>query len=129
MGGVIASAADRERERFGDPARGDVSWFTLFSGELTPTSAMCAGLAEFAPHGGTLAPHRHSQAEIYFVAEGRGRLTIDGVETAISAGMSVFIPGDAEHSVRNDSAAVLKIFYVFPTANFSDVVYRFTDHT
>lgn len=50
---VIASAADRKRESWEDAARGDVSWFTLFSGDITPTTAMSAGVAEFPPHGGT----------------------------------------------------------------------------
>ena len=69
--------------------------------------------------------HRHEQAEIYFVAEGTGLLTVDGVETAIAAGMAAFIPGNAEHSLRNDAISTLKIFYVFPTDRFADVVYRF----
>lgn len=124
---VIASAGDRKREGWDDTARGDVSWFTLFSGDITPTNAMSAGIAELAPHGGTLAPHRHQHAEIYFVSEGTGLLTIDGVETRIAAGMAVFIPGDAEHSLRNDSTETLKIFYVFAADRFKDVVYRFSN--
>jgi mannose-6-phosphate isomerase-like protein (cupin superfamily) len=80
---------------------------------------------EIPPHGGVLEPHRHQQAEIYFVSEGTGLLTIDGVETTLSAGMAAFIPGDAEHSLRNTSVATLKVFYVFPTDSFAEVVYRF----
>lgn len=53
-------------------------------------------------------------------------MTIDGVETRIAAGMAVFIPGDAEHSVRNASSQPLKIFYVFAADRFKDVVYRFS---
>jgi quercetin dioxygenase-like cupin family protein len=121
---VVVTTADRSREQFDDLSRGDVTWFTFFSADMTPTAQMSAGLAEFAP-GGSLAPHRHAQAEIYFVQEGAGLVTIDGVETRLEAGMSVFIPGDAEHSVRNPSQETLKIFYVFPTDRFSDVVYRF----
>jgi hypothetical protein len=39
--------------------------------------------------------------------------------------MAAFIPGDAEHSLRNDSIGLLRIFYVFPTDRFAEVVYRF----
>lgn len=121
---VVVTAADRRREQFAEPERGDVTWATFFSADITPTKAMSAGLAEFAP-GGRLAPHRHVEDEIYFVHAGSGVLTIDGVETRLAPGMSVFIPGDAEHGVENSGAEMLKIFYVFPTDRFGDVVYRF----
>jgi len=123
---VIASADDRQREGWSDTERGNASWFTLFSSDMTPTAAMSAGIMEIPPNGGILEPHRHSQAEIYFVQEGTGLLTIDGVQTTITMGTAAFIPGDAEHSVSNHSAALLRIFYVFPTDSFTDVAYRFT---
>jgi mannose-6-phosphate isomerase-like protein (cupin superfamily) len=86
---------------------------------------MSAGVMELPPNGGALEPHRHQQPEMYFVFEGRGILTIDGVETTIETGMAAFIPGNAEHSLRNETPATLKIFYVFPADSFTDVVYRF----
>ena len=122
---VILSAADRPSEGWDDPRRGNASWRTLFSADATPTGEMTAGLMEIPANGGVLRPHRHRQAEIYFVHEGAGVLTVDGVETALAAGMAAFIPGDAEHSLRNDAASALKIFYVFATGRFTDVDYRF----
>ena len=124
---VIASAAQRDREGFDDAGRGSAAWFTLFSSDMTPTQAMSAGIMELPPGGGILEPHRHRQPEIYFVFEGTGSLTIDGVATTVTAGMAAFIPGDAEHSVRNDAADLLRIFYVFPTDRFADIVYRFSN--
>jgi mannose-6-phosphate isomerase-like protein (cupin superfamily) len=122
---VVVSADERRRESWSNTERGNASWFTLFSSDMTPTHAMSAGIMEIPPNGGSLQPHRHRQAEIYFVQEGAGSLTIDGVETTIAVGTAAFIPGDAEHSVSNHSTNVLKIFYVFPTDCFADVVYRF----
>jgi len=122
---IIVNAAGRDRESWDDATRGSASWFTLFSGDITPTASMSAGITEISPDGGILEPHRHAQAEIYFVVSGTGRLTVDGVETTIVDGTAAFIPGDAEHSVRNDDGTVLRIFYVFPTDSFADVVYRF----
>ncbi len=81
---------------------------------------------EIPPDKGSLEPHRHRQAEIYFVLEGAGSLTVDGVESTITAGSAAFIPGNAEHSVINHSANLLRIFYVFPTDSFAEVVYRFS---
>jgi mannose-6-phosphate isomerase-like protein (cupin superfamily) len=128
-GGVITSVADRSRESWPDATRGNASWFTFFSSDMTPTESMSAGIMDIPPDGGILKPHRHEQAEIYFVSEGTGVLTIDGVSATITPGMAAFIPGGAEHSLRNDSASVLRIFYVFPTGCFADVVYRFPDKT
>jgi mannose-6-phosphate isomerase-like protein (cupin superfamily) len=122
---VVASADERQREGWTDSERGNASWFTLFSSDMTPTHSMSAGIMEVPPNGGILKPHRHRQAEIYFVQEGEGSLTVNGVETTIGVGTAAFIPGDAKHSVSNHSATLLKIFYVFPTDSFSDVVYRF----
>ncbi len=127
FGAVVVGAAQRQREGWEDSKRGNASWFTLFSADMTPTTAMSAGIMEIPPNGGVLEPHRHAQAEIYFVHEGTGLLTVDGQETTITTGMAAFIPGDAEHSLRNPTPAVLKIFYVFPTDCFADVAYRFPD--
>jgi len=122
---VIATTNERQRESWSNTERGNISWFTLFSSDTTPTTAMSAGIMEVPPNGGILQPHRHKQAEIYFVQQGEGLLTINGVATTITVGTAAFIPGDAEHSLSNNSASLLKIFYVFPTDNFADVVYRF----
>lgn len=43
----------------------------------------------------------------------------------VPAGCAAFIPGDAEHGIRNVAETVLKIFYVFPADRFSEVIYRF----
>lgn len=53
-------------------------------------------------------------------------VVIDGTEYVVSKGTVVFIPGDAEHGVRNDGGEPLVWFYVFPTAGFGDVIYRFS---
>lgn len=123
--GVVARTEDRPRERFDDPSRGDASWFTLFSADMTPTETMSAGVMEMVPGGIGLKPHRHEPPEIYHVVCGTGVLTIDGVETAVGPGSTAFIPGDAEHGIRNVGADTLRVFYVFPTDRFADVIYRF----
>ncbi|OJJ02172.1 hypothetical protein ASPVEDRAFT_41652 [Aspergillus versicolor CBS 583.65] len=90
---------------------------------------MCAGLAACPPRTGYLACHRHTQAEIYYITAGSGVVVIDGTEHVVSKGAVVFIPGDAEHGVRNEGEESLEWFYVFPTAGFGDVVYRFSRET
>jgi uncharacterized cupin superfamily protein len=124
---VITNTAERPRETWDDPVRGKVSWYTLFSSDITPTDSMCAGIAEVEPGGGSRKPHRHEQPEIYLILEGTGILMLDGKESAVTAGTAVFIPGNAEHALRNESDADLKLLYVFPTGRFGDVVYQFPE--
>ena len=53
---------------------------------------------------------------------------IDRVEHTVKKGSVVFIPGDAEHGVRNTSETEEFIWlYVFAVDEFGEVVYRFRD--
>lgn len=124
---VITRTDGLPRDRFEDPSRGNVGWFTLISGDLTPTDTFSAGIAEFQPRDGILNLHRHDQAEIYYIIDGAGIMTIDGVEQEVMAGATVFIPGNAEHGIRNTGDAWLRLFYIFATDRFGDVVYRFPE--
>ena len=125
--GVITTADERPREGWDDPVHGRVDWYTLFSSDITPTDSMAAGIAEIVPGGGALRLHSHAEAEIYYVLEGTGIMSLEGRETVVKAGAAVFIPGDAQHGIRNESGSTLKLFYVFPTGRFSDIVYRFPE--
>lgn len=113
-------------ESFPSPDYGIVTWHTLFSAPNTSTSDMSAGIAVCSPRTGHLCPHRHKQAEIYYIIEGQGEVTIDEVKSTVSKGSAVFIPGDAEHGIVNTGKEELKWFYVFPTGSFEDVIYRFS---
>jgi quercetin dioxygenase-like cupin family protein len=126
---VITRVEDCPVESWDDPARGRLSWFTLLSSDRTPTDSMSAGIAVLPPGGGSLEPHRHAQPEIYLILEGSGLLQIDGEKTKVSAGATIFIPGNAAHCLHNDADQTLRLFYVFPTGSFTDVVYRFEDRT
>ena len=107
-----------------DPAFGTVRWRTLFCADRTATGGVVMGIAEFAP-GGTLLPHRHSPAEVYFGLEGAAVVTVDGVPQAMGPGVALFIPGDAEHGTVA-GAEGFRMLYVFPRDRFSEVEYRFS---
>ena len=115
-----------KREVYPHPERSDLSWFTLVGGDHTPSNALSAGLLDVESGGAGLPPHRHAQAEVYHVVAGEGVVTVDGVTHPVRAGATVFIPGDAEHAVRNTGPETLQIFYAFATDRFSDVVYRYS---
>jgi mannose-6-phosphate isomerase-like protein (cupin superfamily) len=107
-----------------DPLRGSLSWRTLLSGGMTPTDSLTAGVAEFGP-GGALNLHRHAAAEIYFVLEGEGIVSIDGHDHAVAPGSIAFIPASAPHGVRNSGGGTLKLFYAFAKGSFGEVEYEF----
>ncbi len=115
-----------EPEAWDDPVRGEVSFRVLFSADRTPTSALYTGLTESA-RGGRLGLHRHGQAEVYHLVEGSGVVVLDGVEHPVTAGSAVFVPGNAEHGIRNTGEGPLRFVYAFATDSVDDVVYRFSD--
>jgi quercetin dioxygenase-like cupin family protein len=122
---LVIETKTRPRDGWDDPVKGRIGWRTLFSGDLSPTDALTAGVAELEP-GGWLGLHRHTPAEIYYVLEGTGTVTLAGAEHRLEAGSAVFIPGDCEHGIRNDGETILRLLYAFPISSFADVEYRFS---
>ncbi|MBN9886960.1 cupin domain-containing protein [Salipiger abyssi] len=121
---VMADAANTPLEGGEDPAFGSVFWRTLFCADRTPTKGMVLGIAEFGPMG-TLLPHRHGPAEIYFGLSGAGIVTIDGVPHPLGPEIALFIPEEAEHGTVAGPEG-LRFLYVFPRDRFADVEYRFS---
>ncbi|HEV3045004.1 MAG TPA: cupin domain-containing protein [Roseiarcus sp.] len=119
----VKRVEDVKPEAWSD-ARGRLSFHTLVSADVTPSNGLVAGVCTIEP-GGELAAHSHAQAEIYFALEGSAVVTIDGVERKVSADATVFIPGDALHSIRNPFDKAFKIFYVFPADRFDQIHYDF----
>ncbi len=112
-------------EGWDDPSRGSCLWRTMISADVAPTDTLSTGIAYFAP-GETLAPHRHSHAEVYFVLEGELEVTIDGIKHCVTPNTTIFVPGNAEHGTRNATAKPARIFYCFAADRFSDVQYQFS---
>lgn len=125
---LVVDEADAARETWDDPVKGVLGFRTLFSSGTTATQELTAGIADLDA-GDWLGLHRHDPAEIYFIAEGHGIVTLDGTDHAVSAGAAVYIPGNVEHGIRNSGQSPLSFFYVFPVASFDDVVYRFSQQS
>ncbi len=104
--------------------RGALRWRDLFAGNPEEGANVTLGIATLR-RGETLEPHRHSEPETYYTLAGRGIVTIDGVAHTVTPGTAIFIPGDAEHAIRNDHDETLEILYVFAVSDFNQVVYRF----
>ncbi|KAF4976660.1 hypothetical protein FZEAL_6709 [Fusarium zealandicum] len=110
---------------FSETSRGNATWHTLLSSPDTATTSLTCGIAT-CPSNGTLALHRHKQAEVYFILSGNGQVEVDGERFKVSKDMLVWIPGDAEHGVFCGGEEELKWLYMFPEGSFEKVVYRFT---
>jgi mannose-6-phosphate isomerase-like protein (cupin superfamily) len=125
---IVIDEVDAPADGWDDPVKGRVRWRTLFSGDGTPTDGITCGVADLEP-GGWLGLHRHAPPEIYFVFAGSGVVTLNGREVGVKAGSAVFIPGMAEHGIRQTGTERLKFFYGFPVDSFGSVEYLFSADT
>ena len=122
----IIDESNVEQETWSDAVRGQVSFRTLFGAQCR-TPDFTAGVTDLEP-GGWLGHHRHAPAELYYVLEGEGLLTVDGEEHRIAAGAAVYIPGNSEHAIANTGDAPLRFFYAFAVGgSFDQIEYRFTE--
>jgi mannose-6-phosphate isomerase-like protein (cupin superfamily) len=122
---IALDEVDAPQDGWDHPARGRLSWRTLFSKGTTPSESMTCGVAELRP-GDWLGLHRHAPAEIYYVLAGAGVMSLDGREIPVKAGSAVFIPGMVEHGIRQTGKEILRLFYSFPVDSFDSVEYRFS---
>jgi len=122
---LVVDEADAPQDGWDDPVRGRLRWRTLFSQGLTPTAGITCGVTELGP-GDWLGLHRHAPAEIYYVFAGAGIVSLEGREIPVKAGSAAFIPGMAEHGIRQTGDDVLRLFYAFPVDSFDGVEYLFS---
>jgi mannose-6-phosphate isomerase-like protein (cupin superfamily) len=122
---LVIEEADAPRDGWDDQVRGRLRWRTLFSQGLTETAGMTCGVTELKP-GDWLGLHRHAPPEVYYVFAGAGILSLEGREIPVSAGSAAFIPGMAEHGIRQTGDDVLRLFYAFPVDSFDGVDYLFS---
>ena len=121
----VVQESDVPLESWSDPVRGDVGFRTLFGAGERATDALTLGTTELPP-GGWLGLHRHAPAEVYYVLEGEAVVTLAGADHTVRAGSAVFIPGGAEHGIRNTGDELVRFVYAFPVGSFEDVVYEFS---
>ena len=123
---LVISESDVARDSWDDTTKGVLEFRTLFSAGTTATQALTAGVADLNA-GDWLGLHRHTPAEIYYIVQGHGTVTLDGADYPVSAGTAVYIPGGTEHGIRNTGPTPLRFFYAFAVDSFDDVTYRFSD--
>lgn len=119
-------------------AFGKLSWHTLVSAPATATDSLTVGVATLPPGEGYLALHRHKQAEVYYILEGRERMRVGRTVYRLRKGDVVFVPGGEEHGIWNGDGregedggeegsgkgGELKWLYVFAADGFGEIEYR-----
>ncbi len=122
---VVVRADEVALDGWDDLTRGRVMWHTLLCGDRVSTNSLVCGIAYFPPHG-SLAPHSHAQAELYYGLDGEATVRLGDRMVALTRGATLFVPGGMVHGVEA-GACGLTVLYVFAADRFSDVVYRFVD--
>lgn len=128
-------------ETWTDVTRGKFSWHTLLSSPETATSSLTMGILTCPADEGYLALHRHDQAEVYYILEGKGRMNVAENVYEVSTGDMVFVPSNAEHGIWNVASEglgeqsegrakskmkELRVLYVFAVDGFDEIKYRFS---
>jgi mannose-6-phosphate isomerase-like protein (cupin superfamily) len=124
-GGRVTHHHDRPEEGWTNADGSRLAWRTLLSADRDGPVTMTAGVTDIPATSAKPTRHRHAQDEIYFVVSGSGHVDIDGVVEPIGEGTCVFVPGNAWHTVWNTGSTPIQLFYAFPTASFTDVVYEY----
>lgn len=127
--GFACQMDDLPWETWDDPtlrARSPCRWKILISSRRGPSRALCCGIAELAA-GATLLLHHHAPPELYLVESGEGVSEIEGVRHELRPGTALFIPANARHRTMAGPDAPLRVWFVFPTDSFEEIVYHFDE--
>lgn len=70
------------------------------------------------PAGGTDPQQPHTEDEVYYIARGRGMITVGEEHRAVTAGSVVYVPARVEHRFHS-VAEELQILVFFAPAEYS----------
>jgi mannose-6-phosphate isomerase-like protein (cupin superfamily) len=89
----------------------------------TSNILLCSLAEEVLPVGAAVGRHHHlGTEEIYYILEGRGRMTVAGEVREVSAGDAIFIPVKSTHALENTGDGPMRLLLVCGPA------YSYEDH-
>ncbi len=101
----ILQPGDGEALKLGPPSSGQV---IIKVDPKRSGSALVMGTQTLSP-GAVIPAHRHLyQDEVWFIHKGQGRVTLEGQAATILPGMSVYIPRQTWHGLRNTGTGLLQ---------------------
>ena len=79
----------------------------------TCESELCSLAEEVLPVGASVGQHHHVETEeIYYLLEGRGRMSVGAETREVAAGDAVFIPRGAIHTLENTGDEPIRLLLV-----------------
>ena len=83
----------------------------------------CSLAEEVLPVGAVVGRHHHTETEeVYYIIEGRGRMTVGDEVQDVEEGDAIFIPRRSAHSLKNTGSMPMTILLVCGPA------YSYDDH-
>ncbi|MDQ1557731.1 MAG: hypothetical protein QOD32_791 [Pyrinomonadaceae bacterium] len=74
---------------------------------------LCSLAEEVLPAGAAVGRHHHLETEeVYYLLEGRGRMTVAGETREVASGDAIFIPRGTTHTLENTGDAPLRLLLV-----------------
>ena len=86
-----------------------ITSYLLASPKTSGAKQLTATCVEIHP-GGRQRVHSHDPEQVYFILEGRGRMTVGRETEEVGAGDCVFIPSRVPHGLENTGSESLKYF-------------------
>src|SRR5450756_571528 len=68
----------------------------------------------------------HKSDQFFRVEEGSGEAVLNGVQTNISAGFAVVVPGGTKHNIINTGSVPMKLYTIYSPPNHRDGVVHHT---
>ncbi len=87
--------------------RDQITSYLLVSERTCAAERLSITLVEMEP-GGVQRLHSHEPEQTYYILEGRGLMTVDGVQQEVSTGDTIFFDSFAEHGLENIGDTTLK---------------------
>lgn len=84
--------------------------------EFLRVPAMSAGVYVL-PAGAVDPQHPHSEDELYYVVEGRARMTVENEEHAVAAGSVIFVEANQEHRFYDIMQDLVVLVFFAPAEN------------
>lgn len=91
----------------------DTRWKTLVSKEVNGSRDLLFGLARLLPGEAHLLHYHERETEIYYVVQGRAKITIDGEKIDAMPGMAIYMEPGTRHKVVNNGEEPFLFLYVF----------------
>jgi mannose-6-phosphate isomerase-like protein (cupin superfamily) len=91
----------------------------------TSSITQCSLAEEILPPGCSVTPHHHGiLEEIYYIASGRGLMTVGQDSREVGAGDAVYIPRGHRHSLKNTGSEPIKVLLVCgPAFYYEDQIF------